>query len=144
MAILALRRSVLKEDDILCMLCADTCSDVSDNSDSEILVSDSDVPTTSFCKHLHSSAVVVTSDSETSTIEEESSELESSDHKTSDMWCKTDKKPSDEPFLVTTGLHIVIDNPESFVEVMSSITGYDLTQLLTEHSNLYHSQKAKK
>jgi len=35
-------------------------------------------------------AVVVTSDSETSTEEEESSELESSDDKTRDVWCKTD------------------------------------------------------
>ena len=87
MAILALHRSVLKADDILCGLCADTCSDVSDNSDSEILVSDSDGPTASFCKQLRSSAVVVTSDGETSTEEKESSELESSDDKTSDMWC---------------------------------------------------------
>jgi len=43
---MALRRSVLKEDNILCELYADTCSDVSDKSDNEILDSDSDVPTT--------------------------------------------------------------------------------------------------
>jgi hypothetical protein len=67
---------------------------------------------------LRSSAVDVTSDSETSTEEEESSELESSDDKTSDVWCKTDRKPSSEPFLRTTGLNIVIDNLES-VEVVS-------------------------
>jgi hypothetical protein len=30
-------KGVLKEDDILCELCADTHSDVSDNSDNEIL-----------------------------------------------------------------------------------------------------------
>ena len=124
------------------MLYADTHSDVSDNSDNEILDSDSDVPTTSSRTQLSSSAIVVTSDSETSTEEEESSVLESSDDKTSDVWCTADKKPSNEPFLGTTGLHIVIDNPESVV--VSSIIGDDLIQLLTEQSNLYHSQNAQK
>ena len=114
-AVVTLCRSVLKEDDILCGLCADACSDVSDNSDNEILDSDSDVPTTSSRKQLPSSAIVVTSDSETSTEEEESSVLESCDDKTSDVWCTADKKPSNEHFLGTTGLHTVIDNPESVV-----------------------------
>jgi len=84
-AILALRTSVLKEDDILCGLRVDTHSDVSDNSDNEVLYSDSDVPTTSSHKQLPSSAIVVTSDSETSAEEEESNVLESSDNKTSDV-----------------------------------------------------------
>jgi len=44
--------------------------------------SDSDIPTSSR-KQLQSSVVVVTSDSETSTIEEESDI-------TSDVWCKMD------------------------------------------------------
>ena len=57
---------------------------------------------------------------------------------------KTDNKPSTEPFLGTTGLNIVIDNPEPVVEVPSSITGDDLILLLTEQSNLYHSQNAGK
>ena len=122
----------------------DTHSGDSDNSDNEILDSDSDVPTTSSHKQLWPSAVVVTSDSETSTEEEESSEPESSDDKTSDVWCKTDKKPSNEPALGTTGLNIVIDNPESVVEVVSSIIGDNLIHLLTEQSILYHSQNAKK
>ena len=55
--------------------------DVSDTSDNEIL--DSDVTTTSSHKQLPSSAVFVTSDSETRTVEEESSEPESCDDKTS-------------------------------------------------------------
>ena len=55
---------------------------MSDYSDSES--SDSDIPTSSR-KQLQSSVVVVTSDSETSTIEEESS-----DNITSDVWCKKD------------------------------------------------------
>ena len=38
----------------------------------------------------------------------------------------------------------MFDNPESVVEVMSSIIGDDLIQLLTEQSNLYHSQNAEK
>jgi len=88
----------------LCELCADTPSDVSDNSDNEILDSDSDIPTTSSRKELRPSAIVVTSDSETNTEEEESSEPESSDDETSDVWCETDKKPSIEPFLGTTVL----------------------------------------
>jgi hypothetical protein len=64
----------------------DTQSDVFDYSDNESLDSDSDVPTTSPCKQLRSSA-----DSKTSTEEEESSEPENSDNKTSDVWCKIDK-----------------------------------------------------
>ena len=46
------------------------------------------------------------------------------------MWCKTDKKQSNDPFLGTTGLNIVIDNPESVAEVVSSIIGDELKQLL--------------
>ena len=123
---MALRRNVLQEDDILCELYADAHSGVFDYSDNESLESDSDVPT-SLPKQLWSSVVVVTSDSETSTIEEECSEPENSDDITSDVWCKMDKKPSNEPFLGTTGLNIVIDNPESVAEVVSSIIGDDYT-----------------
>jgi len=46
--------------------------------------------TTSSRKQLRPSAVVFTGDSETSREEEEGSEPESSDDKTSDVWCKTD------------------------------------------------------
>ena len=67
-----------------------------------------------------------------------------SDDKTSDMWCNIDKQPSNEPFFGTTGLNIVNVNPESVVEVVSSIIGDDLILLLTEQSNLYHSQNAEK
>jgi hypothetical protein len=52
------------------------------------------------------------------------------------------KKPSNDPFLGTTGLNIVIDNPESVAEV-SSIIGDELIHLLTEQSNIYHSQNAE-
>jgi len=79
-------RNVLQEDDILCELYSDTRSDVSVYSDSESSDSDSDIPTSSR-KQLQSAVVVVTSDSETSTIEEESS-----DNITSDVWCKMDLK----------------------------------------------------
>jgi hypothetical protein len=68
-------------------LYADTCSDVSDDSD-DILDSESDVPTISSYKQLQPFAIVVISDSETSTEEEESSEPDSSDEKTSDVLCK--------------------------------------------------------
>jgi len=108
------------------------------------LDSDSDVPTTSSHEQLRPSDVVFASGSETSTEEEESSELEVSDDKTSDVWCKTDKKPSSEPFLGTTGLNTVIDNPESFVEVVSSIIADDLIQLLTERCNLFYGQNVQK
>jgi hypothetical protein len=60
------------------------------------------------------------------------------------VWCKTDKKPCNEPFLGTRGLNIITDNHEFVVEVMSSVIGDDLIQLLTEQSNLYHSQNAEK
>jgi hypothetical protein len=88
----ALGRNVLQEDDILCELYADTRSDVFDSSDNESLDSDfdSEVSATTSPKQLRSSAVVVTSDSETSTREEESCEPENCDDKTSDVWCKTD------------------------------------------------------
>jgi hypothetical protein len=57
--------------------------------------------------------------------------------------CKVDK-PSNEPFLASIGLNIVIDNPESVDEVVSSVIGANLIQLLTEQSNLYHSQITQK
>jgi hypothetical protein len=57
----------------MCELYVDTFSDVSDNSDNESLDSGSGVSATSLCKQLQSSGVVVTSDSETSTEEEENS-----------------------------------------------------------------------
>jgi len=141
---MALHKNVLQEDDILHELCADTRSDVSDNRDNESLDGDSDISTTISRKQLQSFVVVVISDSETSKIEEEFSEPQHSDDKTSDVWCKTDKKPSNESFLGTTGLNIVIDNPESVVEVMGSIAGDNLILLLTKQSNLYHSQNAEK
>jgi len=125
-------------------LYAETGSDVSDNSENEILDSDSDVSTTSSLKQLQPSDVVFASDSETGTEEEESSELEISDGKASDVWCKTDKKPSGEPFFGTPGLNIVIDNPESFVEVVSSFIADNLIKLLTEQSNLYNSKNVQK
>jgi hypothetical protein len=88
---MALHRSVLKEDNILYKLYADTRSDFSDDSDNDILDSDSDVPKISSYKQLQPFAIVVTSDSETSTEEEESSEPDSSDDKTSDALCKNYK-----------------------------------------------------
>jgi hypothetical protein len=51
----------------------DTRFDICDYSDSESSDSNSDIPT-SLRKQLRSSVIVVTSDSETSTVEEESSE----------------------------------------------------------------------
>jgi hypothetical protein len=47
------------------------------------------------------------------------------------------KELSSEPFLGTTGLNIVIDNPESVVEVVSSVIVGDLLQSVTERSNPY-------
>jgi len=88
---MALHKNVLQVDNILLELFADTCSDVFDNTDNESLDRDNDVSTTSSRKELWSSVVVVTSDSETSIIEEESSEVENCDDKTCDVWCKTDK-----------------------------------------------------
>jgi len=60
------------------------------------------------------------------------------------MLCKTDKKPSNERFPGTTGLNILIDGPESVVEIVSSIIDDNLIHLLTEQSILYHNQNAEK
>jgi hypothetical protein len=61
----------MKDDNILCELCADTCSDLSDDSESEILESDSDVPTTISRKESRHFPLVFTRDSKTSTGEED-------------------------------------------------------------------------
>ena len=134
---MALDRRVLKEGDILCELYADTCSDVSDDSESEFLDSDSDsdVPKASSHKQFQPRTVVLTSDSDTNTEEEENSEGVSSD-----VWRETDKKPSSGPFLGTSGVNLVIDHPVSVADVVKTIIGDDLIQLLTEQSNLYHRQ----
>jgi len=89
---MALHMNVLQTDNILRELYAETRSDVSDNSDTESLDRDCDISTTSSRKQLRSSVIVVTSDSETSTIEEESNEQENSDYKTSDVWCTKTKQ----------------------------------------------------
>ena len=88
-AVMVLDKRVLKEGDILCELYADTCSDVSDDSESEFLDSDidSDVPKASSHKQFQPRTVVLTSDSDTNTEEEENSEGVSSD-----VWRETDKK----------------------------------------------------
>jgi len=54
------------------------------------------------------------------------------------------KESSNEPFLGTAGLNIVIDNPESVVEVLSLIVDDDHIHLLTKQSNLHHSQNTEK
>jgi len=88
---MGLDRRVLKEGGILCELYADTRSDVSDDSEGEILDSDSDsdsdIPTASSHKQFQLRTVVLTSDSDTNTEEEENIELESSD-----VCCETAKK----------------------------------------------------
>jgi hypothetical protein len=69
----------------------ETCSGVSDDCDTEMLDSNNDIPTSS-CKQLQPCPLDFTSYSETSREGKGSSELDSSDDKISDMWCKTDKK----------------------------------------------------
>ena len=54
-AIMALSKNVLQQDDILCELYADTRSDVSVYSDNESMNSDSDVPSANPRKQLRSS-----------------------------------------------------------------------------------------
>jgi hypothetical protein len=110
---------------------------VSNDCETEILGSDSHVPTTISCKQLLSCPLVYTHETEISIEKEEISELHSTDDKTSDMWCNADKKTKEKLCLGITGLKIAIDNSESVVEVVSSITGDDNTQLLTEQSDLY-------
>jgi hypothetical protein len=59
------------------------------------------------------------------------------------VWCETDKKPSSGPFLGTSGVNIVFDHVVSVADVVNTIIGDDLIQLLTEQSNLYHRQMNK-
>jgi hypothetical protein len=61
----------MKDGDILCESWADTCSNVSCNSESEMLESDSDVPTTISSKESRHFPLVFTRDSKTSTEEED-------------------------------------------------------------------------
>jgi len=82
----------------------------------QILDSESDIPPTSSHKQLWHYPLIFTSDLETITEEEESSESGSSDNKTNVVWCKTDLK--NQAILGTTSLNIVMDNPESVVEVV--------------------------
>jgi hypothetical protein len=94
---------------------------VSDNSDNEILDRDSEVHTTSLCKQLRSSAVGFASDIETNSEEQENSEPESSDCKTSDVCCITNQKPITKSFIGATVLNIITDNSEFVLQVVRSI-----------------------
>jgi hypothetical protein len=90
---------------------------------------------------LQSHPLVFTSDTYTSIDEDENNEPDNSDHfddGESDVLCKTGKKPSNERFYRSAGLNIIIDNPESVIEVVSVIL-----QLFTEQSNMYHTQNAQ-
>jgi hypothetical protein len=58
------------------------------------------------------------------------------------MWHKTDIKLTDEPFLRTIRLNTVVDNPHSVPQVVSAVTGNELTQLFAYQSSLYYSQNA--
>jgi hypothetical protein len=49
---MAWHRNVMKEGNILCEFCVDTCSDVSDDCENEILDSDINISTTSLGKQL--------------------------------------------------------------------------------------------
>jgi len=65
---MALHRNVMKDNDHLCELRADTYCDVSDDCETEILDTDSDVPTTSIHKQLSSCPLVSISVSEKSRV----------------------------------------------------------------------------
>jgi hypothetical protein len=111
---MALHRSVLKEDDILYELYADTNCDVSDNSDIESFDSDSDIPTTSYVNNcdLLPKFLLVTVKQVQKRKKLVTWRAQMIQHVTCGVWCKTDlKKQSDQPSLGTTGLNIVIDNP---------------------------------
>ena len=60
------------------------------------------------------------------------------------MWCKTDKKPSSGPSLGTSGVNLVIDHTVSVADIVNTIIGDDLIQLLTEQTKLHHRQNEQK
>jgi len=115
---------------------------VSDDYDTEILGSVNDVLTTILCKQLLSCPLVYT-ENDTCTEEAESSELHSTDDKTNDTWHNADKITKEKPCLGITGLKMVINNSESVVEVVSSITNDNTKQLFTEQSDLYRCQNSQ-
>jgi len=77
---MALFGNVLKKGDFLCELYVDTCSDISDDCANEIMAVTVMPPQLVYVK---------------------SCVLDSSDNKTSDVWCKTDKTPISEHFIGT-------------------------------------------
>jgi hypothetical protein len=77
--------------------------------------------TTSLCKPLRSSAVGFASDIETNSEDQENSEPESSDDKTSDVCCLTNQKENTKSFLGATVLNTVTDNSEFVLQVVRSI-----------------------
>jgi hypothetical protein len=65
---MTLHRSVLKYDDLLCEVNADTYSEVSDEYETEILDSDTGVATADSLKKWRSCPLIFTSEIETSTV----------------------------------------------------------------------------
>jgi hypothetical protein len=85
-------------------------------------------------------------DSETSTDKDKSSKPDNSDHSDDGkncLWCKTDKKPSNECFIGSQRVNKITENSQSVVEVVSAITSDHLIQLCTEQSNLYQTQNVQ-
>jgi hypothetical protein len=75
--------------------------------------------------------------------EDESSEPDNINHLIMGKvtWCKMDKKPGDEHFLRFTNL--IIDNPKSFVEVVSAFIDDSLIQLFIDQSSPCHTQNVR-
>ena len=113
------------------MSCADTYSDVSDSRETEILGSDSDVPTTSSCKQLLSCPLVDISEGKQA--QKRKKVVNCITLMIKQVMCgvmleKNQRKKT----LPWNHRFENSNNSESVVEVVSSITGDDTTKLFTE------------
>lgn len=73
--------------------------------------------------------------------EDESNEPDNSDHffdSKIDVLCTAGEKGSNECFHKSAGLNIIVDSPESVIEVVIVII-----QPFSEQSNMYHTQNAQ-
>lgn len=119
---------------------------VSDDEKCETETLDSDITTTSVSRQSLLCPSVFMSDSKTSTDKAKSSESDNSDHSDDEkncLWCKTDKKPSNECFIGSLGVNKITENPQSVAEVVSAIKSDHLIQLCTEQSSLYQIQNVQ-
>jgi hypothetical protein len=134
------RRKCLTLEETIAELYSDQLSDISDSESSDIGTVDSNLPMKSAWK-ISQCRLGDSSDSEPSNTDSSDSETsEQCDTETVDGWSKRDNTPNVEGFLGNPGVSVNTENPTDIAQVVSTVTGDDLTELFAEQSNLYHRQ----